>query len=372
MTYPEEIREKYNECMYEERAIIENFLVDVRNLCKGFKGCSWKLETPVEVVTTKGGHVKVFNMRLDRDKCVVFLCSPIFAPDKDYEWECDKFAYGELSKVIKTLPSIDEVTKTKMMADIKRIVSDDNFAWHGKEHVFCDAVKILSIERDHDSVYFYGVNARESHPATVQMSMADVGTEGLVAVRNYLYADRLRHSPQYKEVMKFLASEENLRVEFNDYGDATFYLKESCVEFDVAYIKCTDMGELTIVGNELLHANDATKITLTEEDIEPEYLDAIIPLLRKRKWEEIMDDSNNHDTELVRKINEAWNDEKYHHEFGDILLAIGRRDKKEIAEKLDCETDNYETAMANAHEILQHICDDQDLETILSFIRYKE
>ena len=368
MNYPDELRERYNECMYEERDIIESFLVGVRDLRKGFTGCSWKLKTPVEVVTTTGGHVNVFNMRLDSNKVVVFLCSPISAPNKDYEWECDKFAYGELSKVIEALPSIDEIIKTKMMADIKRIVFDDDFVWRGKEHIFDDVVKIISIERDHDSIYFFGVNARLSNPSTIKMSMEDIQAEGLVEIRDYLYADRLQHFPQYKEAMELLASEENLRVDFDDYG-VTFFLKGSAAPFKASYIQRTDKGNLTIGGEVLKNQS----ITLTENDIETEYLDAIIPLLKKRKWEEIMDTTNAHDAELVRKINAAWNSEKYHDMFGAILLALLKRDTKEFEDRFDCDvTLSEKFAMNNAHEIMQGVGDDWDLETILSFVRYKE
>lgn len=368
MQYPKEIREKYNECMFKELDVIEDFLIKVRDLRKGFTGCYWKLEKPVEIITTTGGHVNVFSMRLTEGDSATFLCSPISAPDKDYEWKCDKFAYGELSKVIKALPDIDEIIKTKMMADIKRMVFDDNFVWRGQEHLFDDFVKIPSIERDYDSIYFFGVNTRLSNPSTIKMSMEDIHAEGLVMIRDYLYADRLQHSPQYKEIMEFLASEENLRVDFDGY-DVTFLLKESAAPFTVSYIQRTDKGDLTIGGEGL----KSQSITLTENDIEPEYLDTIIPLLKKRKWEEIMDTTNAHDAELVRKINAAWKSEKYHDMFGAILLALLKRDTKEFEDRFDCDvTLSEEFAMNNAHEIMQGVGDDWDLETILSFVRYKE
>lgn len=93
-------------------------------------------------------------------------------------------------------------------------------------------------------------------------------------------------------------------------------------------------------------------------------LDELIP--------DIMDTHNSHDAELVRKINAAWKSEKYHLMFGDILYAIGCRDNQEIYDKYDVIIDCNEAAMDCAHEIMEGVCDDLDLETILSFIRYEE
>ena len=367
MQCPEEIREKYNECMYEERDIIENFLKEVRDLRKGFTGCSWKLEKPVEVVTITGGHVNVLSMRLDSNKVVVFLCSPISTPDKDYEWKCDKFAYGELSKVIKALPSIDEIIKIKMMADIKRIVGENTIVWMtGKRHLICGGYDVLMVSPN--GFGSYKVTLRRDNTNS-DFTLVNLNAKHLTDIRNYLYKDRLQHSPQYKEVMNLLASEENLRVEFDEFNTTSFFLKESGALFIATYIQRTDKGDLTIGGEGL----KSQSITLTENDIEPEYLDAIIPLLKKCKWEEIMDTSNAHDAELVRKINAAWKSEKYHDMFGAILLALLKRDTKEFEDIFDCDvTLSEEYAMNNAHEIMQEVGDDWDLETILSFVRYKE
>lgn len=366
MQYPEKIKEKYNECMFNELDVIEDFLIKVRDLRKGFTGCYWKLEKPVEVMATTGEHVNVFNMRLTEGNSATFLCSPISAPDKDYEWKCDEFAYGELSKVIEALPDIDEIIKTKMMADIKRIVGENTIVWMtGKRHLIYGGYDVLMVSSN--GFGSYKVTLRKNN-INSDFTLVNLNAKHLTDIRDYLYADRLQNSPQYKETMELLASEENLRVEFDDYG-VTFLLKESAAPFTVSYIQRTDKGDLTIGGEGL----KSQSITLSENDIEPEYLDAIIPLLKKCKWEEIMDTSNAHDAELVRKINAAWNSEKYHDMFGAILLALLKRDTKEFEDRFDCDvTLNEKFAMNNAHEIMQGMGDDWDLETILSFVRYKE
>jgi hypothetical protein len=59
--------------------------------------------------------------------------------------------------------------------------------------------------------------------------------------------------------------------------------------------------------------------------------------------------------------------------FSEILLALLIRDHKEYIEKYG-EVDDYSVdwAMEHAHEIMEGVCDDLDLQTILSFIRYEE
>ena len=111
---------------------------------------------------------------------------------------------------------------------------------------------------------------------------------------------------------------------------------------------------------------------LTEKDIKPQYLTCIIECM-KPKYTDIMDTYNGHNKELVSKINAAWRNPKYHNMFGAILLALLKRDTKEFEDRFDCDvTLSEEYAMDNAHEIMEGVCDDLDLEMILKFIRYEE
>lgn len=364
MNYPEVLRERYNEVMFDERDIIEKFLKDQYDIRYGRQRDTWHFEPAVEVVAHQGSLVQIHDIKLDKDKSVVFYVEAFC--EKNAEWECSDFAYGELSKVIEALPSIDEIIKKRMMADIKRIVGENTIVWMtGKRHLICGGYDVLMVSPN--GFGSYKVTLRKNNTNS-DYTLVNLNAEHLTDIRNYLYADRLQHSAQYKEMMELLASEENLRVDFDDY-DVTFHLKESAAPFTVSYIQRTDKGDLTIGGEGLKNQS----ITLTENDIETEYLDAIIPLLKKRKWEEIMDTTNAHDAELVRKINAAWNSEKYHDMFGAILLALLKRDTKEFEDRFDCDvTLSEEFAMNNAHEIMQGVGDDWDLETILSFVRYKE
>lgn len=93
--------------------------------------------------------------------------------------------------------------------------------------------------------------------------------------------------------------------------------------------------------------------------------------------EEIMDTTQNHDPELVRKINQAWNEKR--EGFCPILRALYERD---ITEIMDSDawnwTDNADSVKETLHDewdvhadnYLMHIADDLDLQTILTFLRY--
>ena len=101
-----------------------------------------------------------------------------------------------------------------------------------------------------------------------------------------------------------------------------------------------------------------------------------------------MDTTNNHDAELVAKINEAWNTDKreqfcpiliilYHRDLDDMLKS----DAYDFSKVLDLEgmtdedireavfyylQDNWDI---EAYNYLMHIADDLDLKTILTFLR---
>lgn len=109
----------------------------------------------------------------------------------------------------------------------------------------------------------------------------------------------------------------------------------------------------------------------------------------------IMDTSNSHNKSLVAQINEKW--DKFKDKFEPILCALYERDIDEITDgdsfqipawvdtpqyRLGCSEDEWgpymEMALRDmkdrwedfAENYLMHIADDQDLETILTFVRF--
>lgn len=93
----------------------------------------------------------------------------------------------------------------------------------------------------------------------------------------------------------------------------------------------------------------------------------------------IMDATNGHEAELVRRINDAW--DKYREEFYPILCALYARDIEEIfqSDAFAWQTDATQEWVLGemkaqwdfyAPNYLQHIADNQDLSTILHFLNY--
>lgn len=88
--------------------------------------------------------------------------------------------------------------------------------------------------------------------------------------------------------------------------------------------------------------------------------------------EGIMDETNGHDPDLVKRINEAWDMHQCWWEFTLIVGALMHRDGSQILDCLDKEVATYaddEKMVAElGPEYLQHIADNQDLKQILDFI----
>lgn len=96
-------------------------------------------------------------------------------------------------------------------------------------------------------------------------------------------------------------------------------------------------------------------------------------------YTDIMDTYNSHNKELVRKINAAWRDINKRWMFGYIVYAIAQRDYSECEEKLNIDDmGDFLASIIDDQDkdaisyVLENVCDDWDLETILSFIRYEE
>ena len=96
-------------------------------------------------------------------------------------------------------------------------------------------------------------------------------------------------------------------------------------------------------------------------------------------FEEVMDTTNGHDPELVKKINIAWNEKR--ERFFPIMCALYKRDNDEILasdafadwDKVSKDYDTlYEYMEANwdieACNYLRHIADDTDLECVLNYL----
>lgn len=86
----------------------------------------------------------------------------------------------------------------------------------------------------------------------------------------------------------------------------------------------------------------------------------------------VMTTHNAHDSVLVEEINDAWNNPFLHDNFFPILKAIISRDSDEAENIFDRLPSTYDEVMEHAQTIMEEICDNNDLQTILCFVGYKK
>ena len=177
-------------------------------------------------------------------------------------------------------------------------------------------------------------------------------------------------------------------------GDDNWFYYEEMDEFVDRKFTEIKLGDEFVEGDYIIYATGLYKITgFTARGI---LVDEIRPRVDADEWviteiglsqvenitlvsgEEIMDTTQNHDPELVYKINQAWNEKR--EQFAPILRALYERD---ITEIMDSDawnwTDNMDSVKETLHDewdvhadnYLMHIADDLDLRTILTFLRYK-
>lgn len=117
---------------------------------------------------------------------------------------------------------------------------------------------------------------------------------------------------------------------------------------------------LTSITGEVLLDEKIDKL-LSNEEAKTQFLTAV-------EYYDIMDTTNSHNPDLVKKINNLWitgNKELWKN----ILWAIALRDREEMEDKCAI-VDTREDAYDVADLILMRVCDDGDLEMIINYIRY--
>jgi hypothetical protein len=357
----EDFYASYNETMFHERDVIQHFLEQQFDLRYGNQRGSWHFEPAVKMLSRYGNIEYVTDIMLDKDKFVIFI------PVDAREYECFDFAYGELSKVIKALPDADEIVKKNAIDDIAtELELRGNIVWTtGQKHIIGDGFDVIMVTgRGNDAK----VILRKCDVNSEPIMLKNLSSMELKQLRDHIRVSILHGYDEYKKLVKFLSEQPNLCFEPANFGDVEFTIHGTDVKVDVlsASLDANDKLQLCV------KVDNKEPIYLEEKDIRPEYLVNLVGYIEDNCICDIMDTYNGHNAELVRKINKAWKNGEYHGRFGDILFALGSRDKQEIQDKLDVVIDCNETAMNNAHQILEGVCDDWDLETILSFIRYEE
>lgn len=353
-----DFRERYNEVMYDERDVIVSFLKKQYDIRYGRQRDTWHFEPAVRLIGIYGCEIAVTDAHLDKNKFVTF--TGVCCNERNDDYECTNFAYGELSKVIEALPDASEINKKNAINDLKAITRDYNTNAILREYPFeFNGHQIKDIED----------MGEEGIKLVLDTKSFTLDTTSAVSLRDHLNVSILHGYSEYKKLVKFLSEQPNLCFEPADWGHVMFTIHGTDVKVDVlsASLDANDKLQLCV--------DDDGQETLwfEEKDIRPEYLVDLVGYIEDHHYCDIIDTYNSHNEELVRKINAAWKSEKYHNTFSEILLALLVRDHDEYLDKY-CEIEDYsgDWAMKHAHEIMEGICDDQDLETILSFIRYED
>jgi hypothetical protein len=259
MNYPEELRDKYNEVMFDERDLIEEFLKDQYDIRYGRQRDTWHFEPAVKMMMTDGEQVSLTDIKLDKNVFVTF--SVIDSKSKRKEYECGYFAYGELSKVIEALPDAKQLTIKNAVSDIASLCRECSV--NLEENPFN-----IKINGKHTSIahvdYIDGRVVAYNHDGKIVSD--EYASDFFVGLRDHINIEVLHRSNEYKTLMELLSLQENMRFECYNYGDATFVIDGTDVTFDVSSLTRDDSGNLVIYGGDI-DANICDGITLTEKEI---------------------------------------------------------------------------------------------------------
>ena len=264
MNYPEELREKWNECMYDERDIIQRFLEKQYDIRYGRQRDSWHFEPAIEVIAHNGSHVLVHDVKLDKDRFVVFDVEAFC--EKSVVWECFDFAYGELSKVIEALPNAEDIVWDNAVNDLKVMTTNLRIDYLLNEHPF--KYEVGSKHYVVDDVKCVNGTLSLVQALGNDTPASDLPLEVLVGLRDHINIELLHKYNEYKKLVKFLSEQPNLCFEPANWGDVEFVIHGTDVKFDVLSASLDSNGKL------LLCVDDDNKeaIYLEEKDIRPEYL----------------------------------------------------------------------------------------------------
>lgn len=373
----EQIKERYNEIMFDERDIIVEFLKAQADNRYGHQKYEYAIE-PKKLHTSSGsGKVSVSGVVLD-DNENLFIATSLGWLD----YAC--FDYGELTKIIDVLPDAEKLVKQTAYEDFAswcKECKDGEVHLEGNPFVWYDGDSIFEVHDifvDKDGKLNFEIqeiirkdNGRHS---TGWGIWYDLAPEIAKRLRDHVAAELLRRSNEYKKLKEQMAGVGNV-YNFSDHGTVgQVEITINGTDINVAVLDvCYDNEKLNVLVDAsntglVLHGEDY--LTLKECDLNEKNLAEIVAFFGKNI--NIIDAYNGHNPELVEKINKAWNDPKYVDRFGVILLALLTRDQKEYEDTFNTVaklTRDY--AIDHAHEIMEGVGDDWDLETILSFIRYE-
>lgn len=358
--------DEYNNIMFDERDVIEDFLKEQASIRYGSQMYEWAFRDPVAIMMWNGNLLAIEEMKLDYELFVVFRAS------NGIWYECTDFAYGQLSKIIDALPEVDDIKRKNIDCDLYRLTKDYKISSLLKEYPieFTDGVDytLTDVFIEDDKVKL------EVYDGSTYGILSEIDLKTYKKISDHIKESILHCSDQYKQLKEQLNQFGGNLYNFAEKGEVgkvTITPYGTDLELPILDVSMED-GELEIlvpVKDTRIDVGNQDNMLLKESDLTPENLDKLVNFFTCYG---VMDTTNGHNEEIVKKINKAWGNKKYHDKFGDILYAFGQRDEEEIKDKFDIVINDNDDAMIYAREILQGCCDDWDLETVLGFIRYEE
>ena len=372
----------YNEVMYNERDVIQKFLDDTADIRYGNQMYEYALSSEVEVLAYNGAVYHCVEVYRDRDSFVMFRVKDGAG---NYEvWEAHNFAYGELSKIIDALPEPSEFFMNEVDDDMKMWTKESSVSLEGNPYVWRDGDSIFEVHNicylEHDDKVGYEVREMRNTDGKISTGYGiweEIPVKIAKELRAHVNAEILRKNVRYKTLKEQLSHfGGNLYnfVESKNVGAAVIkYVKGSDLQLsvlDVSFEKGSLEVLVSVADTRIADETGDDTLLLTEKDLNPEDLDSLIEFFNEP---DVMDTHNGHNKFLVEKINKAWHTHDSRFEFYVIILALTLKYEEEYRDKIGCSIPKSvnEVDYGVAHNLLENVCDDEDLETVLKFLRYE-
>lgn len=372
----EDYQIRYNEIMFEERDFIIGFLQEVADLRYGNQMYEWALND-LKLFEADHDPFIVKEIALGKDNTLIIRGESVYG--HPIELNAEHFAYGELSKIIDALPEPGSVIIDNATADFCRWCKDCSVNLEESPFIFKDGdssfeVHQVIFDKQENKIEYEvkeTINGKSGWGLWPELSPTTAS-----ALRNHVNKVILHRSQEYQRLKQLLSQFGGNLYNFVEDGEAgSVFITPRGTDLQLMVLNVSmEHGTLEILvstgGTRIAETNDDDVLTLYEKDIEPQYLTAIISHLEEPG---IIDTLNAHNPSIVERINRAWKNPQLHNQFGPILYSLAQRDKQEFEDKFNHPVPADIDATYNwAHEIMEQVCDDYDLETILHFLRYED
>lgn len=275
----------YNEIMFSERDVIVGFLERQADLRYGNQMYEWHFEPAVRLIGIYGCEIAVTDAHLDKNKFVTF--TGVWGTERNDDYECTDFAYGELSKIIDALPDADDFVLKNAENDLVILSRDYNtdailkespFKWEDKKSTF----EVLSVVIEKDGKVNYEIHETiDGLDAGFGLWEDGIPADVAKALADHLKTQVLRCSFEYKLLKKRLGRFANNVFNFVEHGQAgkiVVFPHGTDLSLDVLDVSF-EYGELiilvSIAGTRIAEQKRDDTMTLHEKDLTPSNLEAI-------------------------------------------------------------------------------------------------